>query len=40
MNLIEENFSKFPYKEFPRVLPQRSDEGFLGGAWPDNTGQN
>ena len=31
---------KFPYKEFPRVLPERNNEGFYGGAWPDNTGQN
>ena len=40
MNLIEDNFNKFPYKEFPRVLPERINEGFYGGAWPDNTGQN
>ena len=36
----DKGWGKFPYKEFPRVLPERINEGFYGGAWPDNTGQN
>ena len=36
MNLIEEKLLKYPYKEFARDLPQSTNEGFYGGAWPDN----
>ena len=36
VELDEEKLSKFSYSEFPRTLPYPDNEGFYGGAWPDN----
>ena len=36
VELDEEKLSKFSYSEFPRTLPYPDNEGFHGGAWPDN----
>ena len=36
----KDKLKNYPYKEFKRYLPSRANEGFYGGAWPDNTGTN
>ena len=38
ISLNEDKLNNYPYKEFKRSLPERNNEGFYGGAWPDNTG--
>ena len=38
ISLNEDKLNNYPYKEFKRSLPSRENEGFYGGAWPDNTG--
>ena len=40
ISLNEDKLKNYPYKEFKRSLPSRANEGFYGGAWPDNTGTN